>query len=272
LLDVIEDYSTGFSINSSEKYAIFDAKYKKPEEDSELSLEVKANRIKIGDSNYLILSLKDMTERDQLIQLKGDSEFRNNMIASFSHELRTPLNANMNFIEQAIESNLIPEKVKAELLMPVLISAKQLHHIISDILDYSLILKRQLTPRFSQNILIETIRNCVSLIEMQAEKKGLKVRLDLESIERKRISTDHERVTQILLNIITNAVKFTTQGNIIIQAEYLEDDDVVVIHVKDTGIGMSSLEKSILSSILHEQKLGKKVASNSSGIGLGLYI
>lgn len=188
-------------------------------------------------------------------------------MASMSHELRTPLNSIIGFTELLLMdmSGPINEEQRKQLKM-VKGSSKHLLDLINEILDLSKIeagqVRLEMTD-FKAREFIEEVANSVSPI---AKKKGLALKLDVP--ETIWIHSDRRRLSQVLLNLIGNAVKFTETGNITI--ELREQKGSVIIVVADTGPGIEAEDLAKLFQPFHQ--IDMSTTKNHSGTGLGLYL
>jgi len=276
---LIENFKTIIEYKNlkERQFLVYNGKLKMMLEDiqqSDKSIEVKISFVKHMENEYIILIFRDTTQRDLLITLEETNKYKDQLLASVSHELRAPLNGNINLVESAINSPKIPEKIKEALLIPALRSSKFLLHIINDILDMSQIKEKKLRLVFQPGNLIETLKSTAQLVEIQAKKKGIDLVLDLNMDLPKDFCTDHIRLSQIALNLLTNAIKFTKEGGVIkLTAKSFNDDGSwVKICVEDSGIGMTKedLDK-LFSSYTYIYFKGRQTM-NPTGVGLGLNI
>ena len=195
------------------------------------------------------------------------------MLASVSHELRAPLNGNINLVETAVHSRDVPETIKENLLTPALRSSKFLLHIINDILDMSQIKAQKLRMVFQSAKLKETLLNTVQLIELQAKKKEISLQVNIHPKVSGRFCTDHMRLSQIVLNLLNNAIKFTKNGFVELIAAPVEGaPSWVKISVRDSGIGMTSEDISKLFQTFTRIEINERTTINPTGVGLGLNI
>ena len=238
-----------------------------------LNLEVSINVFQIDTSGEaLIILFRDTSERQKIISLEKENDiYRNNLIATFSHELRTPLNGNLAFIQQAIDNSDVPCHVKSNLLLPALISGKFLLSIVDDILDYSQIILNKLHLKLRSGSLVHVAEQCVELFREKLRQKNLQVKLTVALDVPSMTTTDHKRVSQILINLLSNAAKFTKEGMIEIKLA-LTSEHNVLISVVDTGPGMNETTQENLRKNMINGHIKEKVDSNSAGIGFGLYI
>ena len=236
--------------------------------------------VKFTNSNYnekkvIVANITDTTDRDAVISLKLNNEYKSRLLASVSHELRTPLNGSINFTEEALNSPDVPESVKQKLLLPALRSSRMLLLLINDILDFSQMQANKLRLVFEKKNIVHIASECIELLEIQAAKKGVKLRLDSHLHRyQEKLLTDHNRVKQIILNLLSNAVKFTFQGQITITLEpkTIEGRRAVRISCADTGIGIDEENQKKLFKAFEKIDLKEKVSLNPTGVGLGLVI
>ena len=236
------------------------------------SIEIKISFVHHFESFYIILILRDTTQRDLLVTLEETNKYKDQLLASVSHELRAPLNGNINLVETAVNSSQIPDHIKESLLIPALRSSKFLLHLINDILDMSQIKEKKLRLIFQPGNLRETLQSTAQLVELQADKKGIKLLLELDPNLSAQFCTDHIRLSQIVLNLLSNAIKFTKEGVVKLCARPINHSKWVKICVEDSGIGMSqeSMNK-LFSNYTHIEFEGRQIL-NPTGVGLGLNI
>jgi len=242
------------------------------EKHQEKSIEVKISFIQQLENDYIILNLRDTTQRDLLITLEENNKYKDKLLASVSHELRAPLNGNINLIEGAINSPEIPEKIKELLLVPALRSGKFLLHLINDILDMAQIKEKKLRLVFRSEDLSETLKSTAQLVELQSKKKKIQFQLELHPNLPKNFCTDHLRLSQIVLNLLSNAIKFTNQGVVKLTATPMIHASWVKISVEDSGIGIAQENVKKLFSSYTKIDFEGREAINPNGVGLGLKI
>lgn len=226
--------------------------------------------------------IRDNTDHDMLVTLQDHNQYKNRLLASVSHELRTPLNCSIVFTEQAIDDADTPPFIRESYLKPVLSSCKLLLHVINDILDFSQIQKSKLKFTFEEKNIVTSIRECINLMRIQAQMKGLAFEADLRlPSEGFALKTDHKRVQQILLNLLSNALKFTLKGKILVSAHLnlavsrngQDNINTVEVKVQDTGVGMTEEDIRKLQAAFEHKELGDEdLGISKTGIGLGLLI
>jgi len=189
-------------------------------------------------------------------------------LAIMSHELRTPLNSIIGFtgiLLQGLAGPLNPEQQKQ--LAMVQNSSRHLLALINDVLDISKIEAGQLVLTCTSFDLRPSVEKMVKLVLPLAEKKGIELRLDLPDIPM-MLTTDQRRVEQVVLNLLSNGVKFTEKGQVRISCRL--EDEQCILSVADTGIGMRPEELPNLFQPFHQIDTG--LARKHEGTGLGLSI
>ena len=225
----------------------------------------------------VVINVADTTARDHLIAAEASSAYKSRLLASVSHELRTPLNGSMNFTEQAINDPTVPHQVKQKCLIPALRAGQLLLSLINDILDFSQMQAGKLRLVFESKNVFVTAKECIDLLEIQANKKG--ITLELKNYLKPRqqlLYTDHNRLRQVILNLLSNAVKFTFKGGVTLILEAApnkhEMPKGVKITCQDTGIGINEKDQKKLFQAFEKIELGENASLNSTGVGLGLII
>ena len=233
---------------------------------------VQMSIIEIREQLHFVFLFDDITLSKKISQIQNDAIiYKDLLMASVSHELRTPLNGIINLIEHAtVESS---DEITEKLLFPALNSSKLLLSIISDFLDYSMINANKLRLAFSQFNLKEACADCVQLIMPQAKMKNIQIKFQFKQFPSEIIKSEPNRLKQVILNLLNNAIRFTNQkGNIIFSVSPSPNRKKVRFTIKDTGMGISFEEKTRIERIIKEENFLTKVNKNSTGAGLGLKI
>ncbi len=197
---------------------------------------------------------------------QAKADFMSNM----SHELRTPMNGVIGLL-QLIDKSKIPESY-IEYISMAQLSANKLLKLINNILDYSRIDSDKVKISQIDFNLYECVEDCIDNHRSEAEKKGLKLNYRYETSLR-WLKGDPQRLTQILDNLIDNAIKFTHKGEINISVKPLEiTEDFLSLQfsVKDTGIGISA--KNINKLFGAFSQVDTSMTREFGGIGIGLSI
>lgn len=196
------------------------------------------------------------------------NRMKDDFIAVISHELRTPLNAILGW-SQLLKRGLPKSMELSEAMTIIEQNAKAQATLIEDLLDVSRIVSGKVKISPQKLNVQELVDSCVETVSPSAEAKRLTLTLK-KLPEEQNISGDPGRLRQVILNLLTNAIKFTPEGGMIIVSVGKRYKGMVDITVKDTGIGM---DPSFLPYAFDKYKQGAEVGGRSStGLGLGLAI
>ena len=237
------------------------------------SIELKLTSISFEGKQCLVLFFADTSQRDLISKLEQNDKYKNIVLSTVSHELRNPLNSSLSLIQLAVDDVSLSQHVKVNLLEPALRSLGMLATLINDILDYSQIQANKLKLVFQYVNLRQVICDTCILIESQCKRKGIELKINIEEDIPDSFKTDPNRLTQILMNLLSNALKFTLKGYIKISAKVINKImGLVEISVEDTGIGMKSEDIGGLFREYGKIDLGDNSKMNPTGCGLGLNI
>ncbi|NBV42015.1 PAS domain-containing protein [bacterium] len=215
-----------------------------------------------GSSIGIISVLRDIT-RDRELE-----ELRDGFLRTVSHELRTPLTSIIGFIELVAQGTSGPITAKqSEFLKIALNEANGLKHLIDDLLDLSRMSAGKISLTYSPVSMLELARSVVTTLSPLAKSKTLSLSVTPTSTAG-IMDSDAAKIRQILMNLVTNAIKFTPSGSITIAIS--ETHDHVSIEVSDTGIGLREEELGIIFERFRQVDYSS--TRQFEGIGLGLSI
>ena len=206
--------------------------------------------------------------QDKSRQLAEASKHKSQFLANMSHELRTPLNAILGYAELILDNVYgdTPEKMR-EVLDRIQRNGKHLLGLINDVLDLSKIEAGQLNLSLADYSLKEVVQSVYSAVEALAKEKHIALKVEVPP-HLPAARGDERKLTQVLLNLVGNAIKFTDTGEVAIKASAANGSFTVA--VRDTGPGIAEAEQA---KIFEEfQQADSSITKKKGGTGLGLAI
>ena len=213
----------------------------------------------------------DVTDRKARVEAEVSNKAKRDFLARMSHELRTPMNGVLGMTHLALQADPPPNQLNY--LKKIQSSASLLLGIINDILDFSRIEAGKMEIECVPFDLLEIIENTRILLLPRVEEKGLELRFDIDPMLPEIVLGDGLRLSQVLLNLLGNAVKFTSFGNVTLtmRGELLPDGALnLTCRVSDTGIGMQ--EDQLASLFSPFTQADASITRQFGGTGLGLSI
>lgn len=199
----------------------------------------------------------------------SSSKAKSMFLANMSHEIRTPLSAIIGFSELLQQGNQSPDESAAS-INTITRSGKHLLHVINEILDVSKIEARRIDIENIEVSIFSVFKDIEDIMRAQAEDKQLFFRVDYQFPLPVTIISDPVRLRQILINICSNAVKFTNEGEVCLRATYDTDRECIVFEVSDMGIGIP--EEKIQQLFHPFSQADTSTTREYGGTGLGLFL
>lgn len=214
-----------------------------------------------GDGGGLIVVLHDITEQKKL------DDSRREFVANVSHELRTPLTNIKGYTETLINADDIDLETRKSFLNVVYSEADRMTRIVKDLLTLSQLDHGKVDMKEEAVDLTKITENAVSAMKIEAVKQGIE--LTVKAQPDMRVLGDGERLTQVVINLISNAIKYNKKNGSV-SVDCFKDEENAVIKVKDTGIG---IPESDLPRIFERfYRVDKARSRERGGTGLGLAI
>jgi PAS domain S-box-containing protein len=243
---------------------------------SEFPVEISLSPLDTEDGMLVSSAIRDITERklieralnEKKIELEQANYAKDRFLASMSHELRTPLNAILGF-SQLLANEALPstEEQKRGFTQNILKAGKHLLTLINEILDLAKIESGTLTMSVEPVALAEVVREAQVMTESMANQRGIRVIYTQK--DNLHVSADRTRLKQIILNLVSNAIKYNREMGIVVVESTALGAGRVRISVRDTGSGLS---REQLDSLFQPfNRLGQE-AGAEEGTGIGLVV
>lgn len=217
------------------------------------------------------MAYKSYVINSNALEIKKAAQMKSDFLANMSHEIRTPMNAVIGLADLALREEMSP--AARDFIHQVKASGKNLLVIINDILDFSKIESGKMDIVETEYMPLSLVNDLTCIINSRIGPKNIEFTMDIPPDLPKNLYGDNVRIHQVLLNLLTNAAKFTNQGEIHLKMEIERFGDNMLnmrVSISDTGIGIkqNDLQKLFTSF----QQLDSKRNRNIEGTGLGLVI
>eukprot|EP00347_Sterkiella_histriomuscorum_P016084 403354549 len=201
-------------------------------------------------------------------KLKMEKNFYEMITATVSHDMRTPINAitgminNLEYFVKDFKANKLLQIIKN--------SSKILLFLVNDILDFFQLKNEKLKIQEEQININTLIPDLIDIFSVVAEEKNINLKYEIQTAICDVLYSDEQRIKQVLINLITNSLKFTIKGEICIQITYDDELQLLNFKVNDTGVGVPKEDEEKLFKLFGKLETSKQL--NTKGIGLGLNI
>jgi two-component system phosphate regulon sensor histidine kinase PhoR len=203
-----------------------------------------------------------------ITELKRLEEIRKDFVANVSHELRTPISSIKGYAETLLDGKVDNENTVKEFLSIIYQDSNRLANLIDDLLDLSKIESGKMKLEFEPLEILPIINRCVNVLGKSAKDKSLSVKLDIPA-NLLKVLGDHKRLSQVFLNLLDNAIKYTPEGGSI-TVSAASKENIVQVDISDTGIGIA--EKDLPRIFERFYRVDKARSRELGGTGLGLSI
>ncbi len=224
---------------------------------------------------YFTIENPDMRLIEQLNIARDQAERANNakseFLSNMSHEIRTPLNAIVGFSQALSEEENVPEEAKDE-IKDIMMASQNLLEIVNGILDISKIEANKLEIVNTEYSLNNVLEELTALTKSRIGEKPITLRTVFDPSIPKVLYGDYVRLKQIVLNLLTNAAKYTKEGYIEFKVDSVIKEDIcrLIISVEDTGIGIKKESIDKLFNKFERLDLEKNITIEGTGLGLAI--
>ena len=237
-------------------------------------VDITSNPLKTSDGLLISMVVRDITERKRIEQeLTGARDVAEKanrakglFLSNMSHELRTPLNGVLGNAQLLLRNRSLSEQDRM-VLENIDVSGRHLLSLINDILDMTKIESSEIELNIAPTDLRELLSDVQNILMEKAEGKGLELRLDIQQELPDVVMLDESKVRQVLLNLVSNAVKFTGRGWVKLSAR-IRDEETLLLEVRDTGVGIAHKDLERVFEPFRQVHAGMQMG----GTGLGLAI
>ncbi|WP_457665512.1 ATP-binding protein [Thiolapillus sp.] len=223
------------------------------------------------------LSMLSQTHALNLRELQGHAKaleesnrYKSEFLSNVSHELRTPLNSILLLSKLLVKENKGLSDEQRQQLRVIHEASVDLRGLIDNILDLSRIEAGRLLPNVEEVDLPSLLQELVDLMCPQFEEKGLRLELDVAGAATTKIDTDPDKLKQILKNFLSNALKFTREGKVVLGLGPAEEPFTVRLWVRDTGIGIPADKQKLIFEAFKQADGSTRRRYGGTGLGLSI--
>ncbi|CAD8078147.1 unnamed protein product [Paramecium primaurelia] len=223
------------------------------------------------DDDEIILTLIDISKQNKYFDEMIKDQFKTSIAQSFSHELRTPLNSSCNFLQYCLNHKGIEDELKINFIQPAINALRLQSYLINDIIDFSSLCADNLELDIKDFLIMDLVDEINKLFKSVIEMKKLILYVDLLENQLNSISTDFQRLVQIIVNVLQNSIKYSNSGYILLKLSTYSQNFLKVT-VKDEGFGIDQDRLIKIHKMLLDVEQKQNFSQYQSWHGFGLLI
>ncbi len=238
-------------------------------ENNDFSMPIKQSQVRWNPLRRIDKEIYNYasSKQEEISRLKQLAKYRREFVADISHELKTPLFAAQGFVHTLMDGAVGDKQVRDKFLKKAAKSLDGLDILVEDLLTISQIESGEIKMHYENFDAVEVSLQVLELMEVKAEKKGLRVLLENEDDEKILVHADSRRIFQVLTNLVSNAIKYTDgEGDIFIR--FIETKSDVICSVIDRGVGIP--EEDIPRIFERFYRVDKSRSKGGTGLGLAI--
>eukprot|EP00347_Sterkiella_histriomuscorum_P008849 403343505 len=231
-------------------------------------LQTFSQTLTTGCKTLVITTIRDMSHWIEFERQKNLTLLKTQAFASAAHEFRNPLSAiitSLDLMDEYIDKNQVGQYYQTAKSCSNLML-----YLVNDILDYSQLESQKLQMNPEEVNIERLIQECIDILKFRADQKGLNLTYEVQSRFPLRFLTDQNRLRQIIINLVSNGIKYTHQGFVKVSATFNNILQKIQIEVEDSGVGIDECDQAKLFNAYC--KIMKNRDLNKEGCGLGLTI
>ncbi len=249
------------------------------EEPLYIDMRTRFERNTLNQVTYISSSLQDVSEkkeqeinlRNALLEAEEAGKAKEQFLAAMSHEIRTPLNAIIGLTDQLIHAE--PTDKQKKNLDIIQISSQHLLSLLNDVLDFSKIKAGKIRLENVNFNLIKEVKDTVKALSISAGSRGLALDTKIDKNLPDELIGDKLRVNQVLINLVSNAIKFTENGGVTVSIQLVEETSSkaeIRFAVKDTGVGISEDKLDKIFESFEQEDVSTTRKYGGTGLGLAI--
>ncbi|CDW82172.1 multi-sensor hybrid histidine kinase [Stylonychia lemnae] len=232
-------------------------------------LQIFSSIISTSQNPFVVTTIRDQSLYLELEKQKNITLAKTQAFASAAHEFRNPLGAIINSLD-LLEDKIVQDKGGQMFFKTAKNCSQLMLYLVNDILDFSQLESQKLMLNIDWVEIKTLLEECINVLKFRSDQKGLDLFYEIHQSFPSKIQTDEHRLRQILINLLSNGIKYTCKGYVKILCYKKAQSEQLCIRVQDSGVGIAIQDQEKLFSAFNKTKKNRDL--NKDGCGLGLTI